>query len=102
MVQTKDIPVMALQEQITENHPAFLESLRHRFLDDDRKAALQRFERAGFPTKKDEEYKYTNLKEITEKAYSFFPKENHNITKEQLDQLHLGTTSNRFFLVSLT
>ncbi len=90
MVQTTYIPVMALKEQIIENHHAFLESLRHRFLDEDRKAALQRFENMGFPTKKDEEFKYTNLKEITEKEYNFFPKENHNITKEQLDQLHLG------------
>mgnify|MGYP004517006673 FL=1 len=90
MVQTTDIPVMALKEQITENHYTFLESLRHRFLDGDRKAALQRFENMGFPTKKDEEYRYTSVKEITEKEYNFFPKESHNITKEQLDQLHLG------------
>ena len=78
------------KEQIIENHNVFLESLRHRFLDEKRKEALRKFENLGFPTKKDEEYKYTNLKEITEKAYNFFPKENHNITKEQLDELHLG------------
>jgi Fe-S cluster assembly protein SufD len=52
MVQTTDIPVMALKEQIIENHNEFLESLRHRFLDEDRKTALQKFENIGFPTKK--------------------------------------------------
>jgi len=85
-----EISVMALYDQTIENHSEFLESLRHRFLDDDRKTALQKFAIKGFPTKKDEEYKYTNIKEITEKDYNFFPKESHNITKEQLDELHLG------------
>ncbi|MCC2590480.1 Fe-S cluster assembly protein SufD [Chryseobacterium sp. MFBS3-17] len=81
---------MALSEQILQNHTSFLETLHHRFLDEDRKGALQNFETMGFPTKKDEEYKYTNLKEITEKSYNFFPKESHNITKDQIDALHLG------------
>ncbi len=52
--------------------------------------ALEQFLSQGFPTKKDEEYKYTNLKEITEKDYNFSPKESHNISKTQLDELHLG------------
>ena len=58
---------MALLDQILENHTSFLESLKHRFLDDKRKAALQKFAELGFPTKKDEEYKYTNLAEIVKK-----------------------------------
>lgn len=52
--------------------------------------ALEQFLCKGFPTKKDEEYKYTNLKEITEKVYNFSPSEHHSITKKQLDELHLG------------
>lgn len=81
---------MALLENIQNNHAAFLETLKHRFLDDQRKSALHKFFELGIPTKKDEEYKYTNLKEISEKNYNFFPKESHNITKEQIDALHLG------------
>ena len=81
---------MALLENIQNNHASFLETLSHRFLDEQRKTSLQFFEAKGFPTKKDEEYKYTNLKEITEKNYNFFPKEEHHITKNQLDELHLG------------
>ncbi|MBW8358702.1 MAG: Fe-S cluster assembly protein SufD [Weeksellaceae bacterium] len=81
---------MALYEQIINNHPEFLQTLRHSFLNDKRTAALRKFEALGFPTKKDEEYKYTNLKEITEKDYNFFPKEEHHISKEQIDELHLG------------
>ena len=82
--------IMALFDQIKENHSGFLETLSHRFLDEQRKLALQKFLDFGFPTKKDEEYKYTNLKEVTEKAYNFFPSEAHNISKEKLYQLHLG------------
>lgn len=59
-------------------------------LSGERNVALEKFLSLGFPTKKDEEYKYTNLKEITEKQYNFHPKTSHNITKEQLNQLHLG------------
>lgn len=81
---------MALLENIQNNHAAFLEILKHRFLDEQRKSALHKFFELGIPTKKDEEYKYTNLKEISEKNYNFFPKESHNITKEQIDALHLG------------
>ncbi|WP_407403832.1 Fe-S cluster assembly protein SufD [Chryseobacterium sp.] len=81
---------MSLKEQISNNHSEFLATLSHRFLDENRTQALSKFETLGFPTKKDEEYKYTNIKEITEKDYNFFPKESHNITREQLDTLHLG------------
>ncbi len=82
---------MSLHEQIINNHSTFLETLRHSFLNEERKSALQKLEaNGGFPTKKDEEYKYTNLKEITQKSYNFFPKTEHHITKNQLDKLHLG------------
>lgn len=81
---------MALFEQILDNHASFLETLHHSFLNDARKTALQKFEAEGFPTKKDEEYKYTNLKEITEKNYNFLPTPAQHVTKAQLDELHLG------------
>ncbi|MCU7614424.1 Fe-S cluster assembly protein SufD [Chryseobacterium sp. GMJ5] len=81
---------MSLNEQILNNHNEFLSTLRHRFLDETRVVALEKFQKVGFPTKKDEEYKYTNIKEIIEKDYSFFPKESHHITREQVDELRLG------------
>lgn len=81
---------MALFDQIIGTHQEFLETLQHHFLDEERKAALQRFEGKGFPGKKDEEYRFTNIKEITEKEYNFFPKEKHHITRNQLDAIHLG------------
>ena len=59
-------------------------------LSGDKLSALENFLGLGFPTKKDEEYKYTHLKEITEKDYNFTASEKHNITKNQLEKLHLG------------
>ena len=59
-------------------------------LSSERADALSQFLAAGFPTKKDEEYKYTDLSEAVNKQYSLTPKQEFHITKEQLDQLHLG------------
>jgi Fe-S cluster assembly protein SufD len=81
---------MALLENIQNNHAAFLETIQNRFLDEKRNIALKKFFNFGFPTKKGEEYKYTNLKEITEKNYNFFPTEAHSISKEKIEELHLG------------
>ena len=59
-------------------------------LSSERAEALSQFLAAGFPTKKDEEYKYTDLSEAVNKQYSLAQKQEFHITKEQLDQLHLG------------
>ena len=59
-------------------------------LSSERAEAVSQFLAAGFPTKKDEEYKYTDLSEAVNKQYSLVPKQEFHITKEQLDQLHLG------------
>lgn len=72
---------MALFQQIENTKPS---------LFGEKRIALEDFLSAGFPTKKDEEYKYTNLKEIVEKEYNFSPSEHHFISKKQLDELHLG------------
>lgn len=56
----------------------------------ERLSSLDAFLAKGFPTKKDEEYKYTNLREVTEKEYNFSPNPSHNISRAQLDALHFG------------
>jgi len=42
-------------------------------LHERRQSALKRFEGVGFPTKKDEEWKYTNLKPILKNDFKVFP-----------------------------
>ena len=81
---------MALLENIQNNFTEFLSALKSSSLDENRKSAINKFFQLGFPTKKDEEYRFTNLKEITEKNYSFFPKPEHSISQSQIDELHLG------------
>ncbi len=81
---------MPLLENIQNSFNPFLESLTHHSLDEKRRAALAQFFKNGFPTKKDEEYKYTNIKEIIEKDYQFFPTKEHNISAEKLQELRLG------------
>lgn len=81
---------MALYNHIQDNHTLFLQSLNHTFLNDQRKNALDKFLSLGFPSKRDEEYKYTNLRPVTEKDYNFFPQKSHTLTKEQFHKLHVG------------
>ncbi|MFC6266850.1 Fe-S cluster assembly protein SufD [Frigoriflavimonas asaccharolytica] len=81
---------MALLDNIQEGFSKFSSQANSIFLNDKRGFALNQFLDKGFPTKKDEEYKYTNLKEITEKDYNFFPSENNSLTEEKLQNLSLG------------
>lgn len=68
----------------------FLNSLHHRFLDEDRKAALQKFEEAGFPTKKDEEYNTLTLKRLLKKRTTFFRKKTTTFTKGTVRPVAFG------------
>lgn len=72
---------MTLFEQIEQQKP---------LLSGEQYRALEKFLQTGFPTKKDEEYKYTNLAEIVNKTYSFTPEADHDISQTQLDELHFG------------
>jgi Fe-S cluster assembly protein SufD len=81
---------MPLLENIQNSFASFSQNLQHQHLDDQRKNALDQFFAKGFPTKKDEEYKYTNLKEITEKDYTIFPSKEHNVSVEKIRELSLG------------
>ncbi|MHA3047029.1 Fe-S cluster assembly protein SufD [Riemerella anatipestifer] len=81
---------MSLYEQIKENHHIFSEKKPLSQWEDTRRNALSQFDKLGFPSKKDEEYKYTNLKEIIEKQYQFLPQEEHHISEEELKALRLG------------
>lgn len=80
---------MALFEQILKNHSDFLGQKNPNFFSEERKEALKKFEQIGFPKKKDEEYKYTDLEEIVSKDYTFAPKENYSLSSEQVSSLIL-------------
>ncbi len=48
-------------------------------IHDIRTKAINNFETQGFPTKKDEEWKYTSLRSVLNHDYSIFPKASSNI-----------------------
>lgn len=81
---------MPLFDNIINSHITFLETLKHRFLDQKRVDAIDAFRLKGFPSKKDEEYKYTNLREITEKEYNLFPNEANSFNRNTLEPFTLG------------
>lgn len=81
---------MALLENIQQNFTEFLSRQKNSSLNEERNVALKKFFQLGFPTKKDEEYRFTNLKEVTEKNYNFFPTEANSISQEMIDELHFG------------
>jgi Fe-S cluster assembly protein SufD len=66
---------MELKEKLLSSFMAFEERIDvHSDLYDVRTSALKNFENKGFPTKKDEAWKYTSLNAILKNDFSVFPK----------------------------
>ena len=73
---------MDLKEKLVSSFLAFenkggldLDSKAHSI----RSKAIHNFEKQGFPTKKDEEWKYTSLKSILKKDLGLFPSTDKSI-----------------------
>ena len=66
---------MDLKDKLVASFMAFEESVDvHSDLHDLRTSAIKNFELQGFPTKKDEAWKYTSLNSIVKNDFSVFPK----------------------------
>jgi Fe-S cluster assembly protein SufD len=66
---------MDLKEKLLSSFMAFEERIDvHSELHDVRTTAIKNFENKGFPTKKDESWKYTSLSAILKNDFSVFPK----------------------------
>jgi Fe-S cluster assembly protein SufD len=66
---------MDLKEKLLSSFMAFEERIDvHSELHDVRTEAIKNFENKGFPTKKDESWKYTSLSAILKNDFSVFPK----------------------------
>ena len=66
---------MELKEKLVSSFMAFEESVDvHSDLHDIRTLALKNFEDKGFPTKKEEAWKYTSLNSVLKSDFSVFPK----------------------------
>ena len=71
---------MELKEKLLSSFMAFEEQIDvHSELHDLRTAAIKNFENKGFPTKKEESWKYTSLNAILKNDVSVFPKHENSI-----------------------
>ncbi len=66
---------MELKEKLLSSFMVFEEKIDvHSELHDLRTSAIKNFENKGFPTKKEESWKYTSLNSILKNDFSVFPK----------------------------
>lgn len=71
---------MDLKEKLVSSFMAFEEKIDvHSELHDIRTSAIKNFENKGFPTKKEEAWKYTSLNAILKNDFSVFPKKENEI-----------------------
>ncbi len=63
-----------LKENLVSRHLVFNEkNSKNKFVDDLRHEAIEIFDKSGFPSRKDEEWKYTNLAPLLKADYKLFP-----------------------------
>ena len=84
---------MEFKEKLVSSHLAFddgmdLSDLVHQT----RVAALKVFEEKGFPTKKDEAWKYTSLANLINQDYAIFPKDETNVDLKEVKKYFLFDT----------
>ena len=78
---------MDLKETLLSSYLAFdAQDGPQRKLQDERAAAIEVFEQQGFPTIKQEDWKYTSLRTLTKTHFSVFPKEDVNLKLEEVKQ----------------
>jgi len=76
---------MELKEKLLSSFMAFEEGLDvESDLHDVRTEALKNFETKGFPTKKEEAWKYTSLNAVLKNDFSVFPKQENVVSYEEV------------------
>ncbi|WP_346882416.1 Fe-S cluster assembly protein SufD [uncultured Algibacter sp.] len=71
---------MDLKEKLVSSFLVFEDNVNEdTFIHDIRNNAIKSFEEKGFPTKKEEAWKYTSLNKILKEDYSVFPKQENAI-----------------------
>ena len=81
---------MSFQEKLLDSFIAFEQDVDLlNPIHKDRKDALKRFEELGFPSKKDESWKYTSLKSLVQKDYNLYAKSETNVELKDVKKLSL-------------
>lgn len=78
---------MDLKETLLSSYLAFdaQDGPQHK-LQDQRAAAIEVFEQQGFPTKKQEDWKYTSLRNLTKSNFSVFPKQEASLKLDDVKE----------------
>ncbi|MFD2908509.1 Fe-S cluster assembly protein SufD [Flavobacterium ardleyense] len=81
---------MELRDKMIASFMAFEEKIdAHSELHDVRSEAIKNFENKGFPTKKEESWKYTSLNSILKNDFSVFPKKENAIEFKEVKKYFL-------------
>ncbi len=81
---------MELKDKLISSFMAFEEQIDvHSELHDVRTHAIKNFENKGFPTKKEEAWRYTSLNSILKNDFSVFPKKENNIEFKDVKRFFL-------------
>ncbi|MGB0788970.1 MAG: Fe-S cluster assembly protein SufD [Marinirhabdus sp.] len=81
---------MNLKEKLLSSYLAFEDTLRADSpLHDIRHSAIRAFKAQGFPSKKEEAWKYTSLNSILKENYSIFPKIENNLGSNDVKKYFL-------------
>ncbi|AWI25193.1 Fe-S cluster assembly protein SufD [Flavobacterium pallidum] len=81
---------MELKEKLISSFMAFEEKIDvHSQLHDIRTSAIKNFENKGFPTKKEEAWKYTSLNSILKNDFTVFPKSENTIEFSEVKKYFL-------------
>jgi Fe-S cluster assembly protein SufD len=81
---------MELKEKMLASFMAFEEKIdTHSELHELRSNAIKNFENKGFPTKKEEAWKYTSLNSILKNDFSVFPKKENTIDFKEVKKFFL-------------
>ena len=81
---------MELKDKLISSFMAFEEQIDvHSELHDVRTSAIKNFENKGFPTKKDEAWKYTSLNSILKNDFSVFPKKENSVEFKDVKKFFL-------------
>ena len=79
-----------LKEKLISSFMAFEEQVDvHSDLHDVRTEAFKNFEEKGFPTKKDEAWKYTSLNSVLKNDFSVFPKNENTVQYSDVKKYYL-------------
>ena len=76
---------MDLKEKLISSFLAFENQMDvDTYVHDIRTEAIKTFEDKGFPTKKDEDWKYTSLNRVLKENYTLFPKKENTLEYREI------------------